>query len=111
MNPQISWPFFLESGVWLSERLFASVNLDGRLSFEQEKAIKQSYLRISPLLAWRFTSYFDLSVQYQQVLWQENMPALSQFLLGGHFRFGYPLSKVVGLRGGKVDFAEYDDTL
>lgn len=111
IEPADQFAFFLESGVWLSERLFASVNLDGRVGFEQEKALKQSYLRISPLLAWRFNSYFDLSAQYQQVLWQENSPALSQFLLGGHFRFGYPLAKVVGLRGGKVDFADYDDTL
>lgn len=103
--------FFAESGAWLTQRLFASLNLTARLALGQENSLEQSFVQIQPLLAWRVTPYFDVSTQFQQVLWQENWPPLSQFLVGGHFRFGLPLSRAVGLRGGRIDYAEFDDQL
>lgn len=102
---------FLEVGGWLIPQLFASVGLHGEFALTETNTWPQSKLTVSPLLAWRLTPYADLSLQLDQALWSQNQPFLTQFLLGGHFRFGQPLDRGTGLRGGVIDYAIHDQNL
>ncbi len=102
--------FSAESGIWLTDQLFASLNISGEVALNAGASrLAQSEIHLRPLLAWRLFPSFDLSLQYDQSLWAQNRPFLSQALLGAHFRFGLPLSRGKGLRGGIPDFVEYRD--
>lgn len=102
---------FTESGLWLSENVFASLKLEGLLGLPQESALQQSQISFKPLLAWRLHPNFDISIQSEHSLWTQNAPALQQVLLGIHIRTGPSLDRQVGLRGGKTEYAEYDPDL
>lgn len=102
--------FSAESGIWLTDQLFASLNLAGEVALNaSDTRLAQSEIHLRPLLAWRLFPAMDLSLQYDQSLWSQNRPFLSQALLGLHFRFGIPLNRGKGLRGGIPDFVEYRD--
>lgn len=97
--------FFAETGVWLHPALLFSLGIDGKIGLNQSKALTQSTLYLQPRLAWRVNSYVDLSLQLDQALWSQNAPFLTAGTLGAHFRFGTPLPKGLGLRGGESEQA------
>ena len=99
---------FFEFGGWLLPRLFLSLYFDGEVGVNQAEAIMQSKLSMTPKLGWRINSFFDLSFQYEQVLWLQNRPQTSGFKIGGHYRFGTPLSRDIGFRGAVPKHAYYD---
>lgn len=98
---------YSEVGIWILPQLFASISLNGEFGINDKERWTQSQLILRPLLAWRLNTYTDLSLQFEQSLWSQREPFLSQIAIGAHFRFGTPLGREVGLRGGEVDFAEY----
>ncbi|PKL75701.1 MAG: hypothetical protein CVV27_14010 [Candidatus Melainabacteria bacterium HGW-Melainabacteria-1] len=102
---------FVEAGVWILPQLFASLTLSAELGMAQAQAFTQSQLLLQPLLAWRVNPYVDLSLQLNQSLWSQGQVFGTQVLAGAHFRFGQPLERGMGLRGGEVDYAERDDSL
>lgn len=109
LEPADQLLFSAESGIWLTQQLFASLNLSGEVALNAGSTrLAQSEIHLRPLVAWRLFPALDLSLQYDQSLWSQNRPFLSQFLLGAHFRFGFPLSRGKGLRGGIADFVEYE---
>lgn len=102
---------FVETGVWILPQIFASLGLQGDFALTQADTWAESQLRLRPLLAWRLTPAADVSLQLDQVLWSQHLPALTQVLLGAHFRLGEPLALGTGLRGGISDYATRDDQL
>ncbi|MGV3526341.1 MAG: hypothetical protein ACO1RX_19130 [Candidatus Sericytochromatia bacterium] len=90
---------FVESGLWLTDQLFASLTFSGEFGLPQNQAWVQSQLLVSPLLAWRAHPMLDISLQLDQALWSQNMPFITQGLLGLHFRYGVPQNRPKGLRG------------
>lgn len=104
-NPGVLRPadqllFFAEGGAWVTPQLFAALQLRGEMAVTSgAEILPQSEVYLSPLLAWRLTPAFDLSLQLDQALWAQNRPFLTQFVLGGHLRFGQALERGKGLRG------------
>ncbi|MBF2055230.1 MAG: hypothetical protein IGS03_17415 [Candidatus Sericytochromatia bacterium] len=94
-----------EGGIWLSESWFAALTLKGEIALNQTRAQAQSQVLLRPLLAWRVQPVLDLSLQLEQSLWTQNQPHLTQVMLGAHFRYGLPLTRGKGLRGGIPDYA------
>lgn len=101
---------YAEAGVWLLPQIFASLSLNGELALNQASAWNQTQIVLRPLLAWRVNPYVDLSLQLDQSLWSQHQPFGTQVLGGAHFRFGLPLDRSRGLRGGEADYVEYDPT-
>lgn len=98
---------YSEAGIWITPQVFAAISLTGEFGINDKERWVQSQLFLRPLVAWRLNPYADLSLQYEQSLWSQREPFLSQLAIGAHFRFGSPLGREVGLRGGEADFAEY----
>ncbi|PIQ27410.1 hypothetical protein COW36_22680 [bacterium (Candidatus Blackallbacteria) CG17_big_fil_post_rev_8_21_14_2_50_48_46] len=94
---------FAEAGYWLHPALLLSLGIDGDFGLTQENALQQSSLYFRPRLAWRIQPDFDLSLQYDQPLWTQNLPFISSFRLGAHLRFGQAQDKTTGLRGGETE--------
>lgn len=94
-----------EGGIWLSEAWFSSLTLEAGLALNQSRSQAQSQILLRPLLAWRVQPVLDLSLQLEQSLWSQNQPYLTQLMLGAHFRYGLPLARGKGLRGGVPEHA------
>lgn len=94
-----------EGGIWLSDSWFAAVTLEGEIALNQTRSQAQSQVLLRPLLAWRVQPVLDLSLQLEQSLWTQSQPHLTQIMLGAHFRYGLPLTRGKGLRGGIPEYA------
>ncbi len=103
--------FHLDGGAWLTERLFAGLNLWGELAIPAAEALAQEQVYVNPVLAYRLNPALDLSLQADVPLFNRNRQALTSVMLGIHLRFGDTLGRSVGLRGSVPDFARYDERL
>lgn len=110
-KPANQMRFFAESGIWLSDQLFAALKLEANLGLPEDQALVQSQVSLKPLLAWRLNPSLDLSLESEHTLWNLNTPALNQVLVGLHLRYGLPLERSKGLRGGRPDYATFDPSL
>lgn len=99
--------FSLESGAWLSDRVFASLNLWGEMAIRQENALLQEHIYLNPLLAYRVNPALDVSLQSDIPLFNRERQSLLGVMLGVHLRFGEPLARGKGLRGAVPEFARY----
>lgn len=116
LKPADEISFFAESGIWLSERWFTSLNLWGGLALFQAskenttpEALPQDQVYLTPLVAYRVNPAFDISLQSDIPLFNRNREDLMTVMLGLHLRFGEPLARGVGLRGAVPDYARYED--
>jgi hypothetical protein len=100
--------FSLESGVWLTDRVFASVNLWGEMAIRQTNALLQEQIYLNPLLAYRVNPALDVSLQGDIPLFNRERQSLLGVMLGVHLRFGEPLARGKGLRGAVSEFARYE---
>jgi len=100
-KPADQFLFFGETGIWLHPAVLFSLGIDGKVGLNQSNALVQSAIYIQPRLAWRLNPYVDLSLQLDQALWSQNAPFATAGTFGAHFRFGNPLPKGLGLRGGE----------
>lgn len=101
--------FFLESGVWLTERVFSSLNLWGEMALPQADTLLQEQIYLNPLLAYRVNPALDLSLQGDIPLFNRDQQSLWGVMLGVHLRFGEPLARGKGLRGAVSEFSRYED--
>lgn len=100
--------FSLESGVWLTDRVFAALNMWGEMAIRQESALLQEQIYLNPLLAYRVNPALDISLQGDIPLFNRERQALLGVMLGVHLRFGEPLARGKGLRGAVSEFARYE---
>lgn len=109
LKPADEIAFFAETGIWLSEHWFASLNLWGGLALNQSEALPQDQVYFSPLLAYRINPALDVSLQTDVPVFNRNREDLMTVMLGLHLRFGEPLARGVGLRGANADYARYEN--